>query len=170
VNANQNLLTRVLSTRVLAKAILTFDRATAIVVGSCWAAALLVMFMALHEVHSAATARREAQEALAAEPVLPTITTGVVNAREGQAILDRLQHQFPELKITWENNQTLSIRTMEGSRFHQWVTAISYVDAMAPQIHWSLQEFCVGHCDSDLMRATLTGQKISFALPHRAQP
>jgi hypothetical protein len=55
---------------------------------------------------------------------------------------------------------------MNGSQFHEWLAAISYIDTISPELHWSFQEFCVGDCkNTELMHAILKGERISFEAP-----
>lgn len=163
-----HILVKVLSPRLIVKAMATIDKATATVVLSCWCAALLVFGFTVAAVHQAVSAKREAVDAAVAEPVLPVETTSVLNARDGEMILERLQHQFPDIKIEVDNSQAITIKATEGAKFHQWVSAISYIDTMEPQFRWSLFEFCVGHCGSDIMKAVITGKKVVFSLPQHS--
>jgi len=160
-------LMKVFGPRIFARAIMTLDKSTAVVVSSCWLAAFVILVMAAYTVHSAVAAKKLAADAAIAEPVLPVATTTGVNPREGQIIVDRLQHQFPDIKFDSEGGRSISVRTMDGSKFHQWIIALSYVDAMDPQFRWSLSDFCVGHCGQDLMKASIVGQKIMFSLPQQ---
>ena len=86
-----------------------------------------------------------------------------------QSIVDALQRQFPDIKIDLKpgQGQALTIKSDEGAKFHQWITALSYVDTMAPQFRWTLREFCTGACGNGqgLMVAVLSGQKIVMAVP-----
>lgn len=82
--------------------------------------------------------------------------------------LDRLQRQFPDIRFDVGQNQTLIIKSDDGSKFHQWISALSYVDTMAPQFRWNIKEFCVGGCGTQgLMRAVVEGKKTAFSLPPR---
>ena len=62
---------RVLSPQVVARAIETFDRMTAMVLGAVWAAAALMIGFALYASNLASTARHAAEMAQVTEPALP---------------------------------------------------------------------------------------------------
>ncbi len=82
--------------------------------------------------------------------------------REAQKLVDRLQHLYPEISFSFRNN-ALTITAADGGKFRQWLMALGYIDTISPQFHWAIQEFCVGNClGHDLMKAVLSGEKISF--------
>ena len=155
---------RVLSTKIATQAIQAFDRSTTVVVGACWAAAILMIDFALYTLHLSVVTRHSAEIALIAEPNLPRIVRNKIEPREAQALVDRLQRLYPEISFTYHNN--LTVIASDGSKFRQWLMALGYVDTMSPQFHWAIQEFCVGNCGGhDLMKAVLTGEKITFEKP-----
>ncbi|MGB9153571.1 MAG: hypothetical protein WCD70_10850 [Alphaproteobacteria bacterium] len=154
------------SPRLVAKAVTTLDKSTSVVVSTCWCAALVTLILAVFSVHSAVTAKRDAAEALVAEPVLPKASSTPINPHEAQLILDRLQHQFPDIKFEMGSGGAIIIRSTDGAKFHEWITSLSYIDAMAPEFRWTLRDFCVGACPAqDLMKAVVAGQKTVFSLP-----
>jgi hypothetical protein len=102
---------------------------------------------------------------LAAEPSLPQIVRTGVDARYLQILVDRLQHRYPELSITVQSGEAIGVVATDGNKFHQWLTALSYIDTISPEYHWSIQQLCVGKCGGEIMRATLMGEKISFDAP-----
>jgi hypothetical protein len=155
----------VLSPRIVVKATALLDRSTVVVVSTCWVAALVTLIFAVLSVHNAIVAKKEAATAIVAEPILPVAKTVAIDARDSQAIVERLQHQFPDLKIEVDSTQAITLRSDDGTKFHQWITALSYIDTLTPQFRWTVRDFCVGHCTSNLMKAVVTGQKVSFALP-----
>jgi len=156
------------SPRVVAKVLASLDKSMALVVGACWAAASVMLILAVLAVHGAVSSKREAGAAIVAEPVLPKISSTPMNPREIQVLLDRLQRQFPDVKITVQQNQQVSISCSEGNKFHQWVSALSYIDTMASQYKWEIKEFCVGACGTNnLMKAVVAGQKTVFSLPQK---
>jgi hypothetical protein len=156
------------SPRLVAKAVATLDKSTAIVVGVCWIAALVTLGAALYAVHGAVSAKRDADAALVAEPVLPAAQTTPLNDAEIATTLDRLKRQFPDLKFEAGANQSIIVKSNDGGRFHEWITALGYVDSMSPQFHWMLNDFCVGKCPgSDLMKATVAGERVTYTLPQK---
>ena len=158
---------RVFSPRLVSKALNTLDRSTSVVIGVCWSAALVTMVLAVFAVHGAVSSRRDAAEAIAVEPVLPIISSVPMNSHEIQSIADRLQRQFPDIKFEPKQGQLLVVRSDDGLKFHQWITALSYIDTMASQFRWTLKEFCTGNCGSGqgIMNAVLTGQKMMLSSP-----
>lgn len=161
------LFVRMLSPRIVAKALVLLDKSTAVVVGACWLSAVAALILAALAVHAAVDVKKEAASAIVAEPVLPQVSTNGITPKDTQAVVERLQRQFPDLKIEIDSAQGIIVKTDDGSRFHQWITALSYVDTMAPQYRWNLKDFCVGKCGAELMRATVTGQRVAFSLPNR---
>ena len=160
------LMLKVFSPRIIAKAVVTFDKSTAVIISACWVAAFVTLILAVIAVHGAVSAKRDAVDARTAEPVLPLAATTAMSPREVQTILDRLQHQFPDIKMDVGPNQSLVVRCADGTKFHQWMTALGYIDTMAPQFRWTMSEFCVGTCTGqELMKATLEGHKVVFSLP-----
>lgn len=156
---------KTLSPRLLAKALVTIDKSTAVVVGACWAAAVVMLILATYAVHAAVVAGKEATEAAAAEPVLPVMTTTNMGVADIRAVAERIQRQFPDLKIEVDGSQALIVKSDDGGKFHEWVTALSYIDSVSPHNRWTFREMCVGRCGSGLMRAVITGQKPVFSLP-----
>lgn len=159
---------RFFSPRIIAKAVSSLDKSMALVVSACWMAALVMLVLAAFSVHGAVSAKQEADKALVAEPVLPKISSAAISAREMQVLLGRVQSQFPEVKFNIGANQLVSVTCDDGNKFHQWISALSYIDTMAPQYKWTLKEFCVGACGTNnLMKAVVLGQKMVFSLPQR---
>lgn len=163
---NSRLLLKSLSPKMITKAIQAFDRAMAIVVGVCWGAAVLMMVFAIYTLTLSVSARHVSDAALVAEPNLPKIVRKSLAPRETQLMVERLQHRYPEINFTLQGDQSVVVSAIDGSRFRQWLTALSYVDTIAPEFHWSLHEFCVGKCNgNEIMRAVLVGENISFEAP-----
>jgi len=157
---------KIFSPRIVMKAMVSLDKSTAVIISACWLAALVTLILAVFAIHGAVSTKKEAADALAIEPVLPKADTSAISVREVQSIMDRLQHQFPEIKFEPGANESIVVKSSDGSKFHQWVSALTYIDTMAPQYRWTLPEFCVGSCSSqDLMRAVVQGQRVVFSLP-----
>lgn len=167
MSQQSKLLMHVFSPRIISKVLVSLDKSTAIVISACWLAAFVMLILAVFAVHGALSSKNDASDALAAEPVLPVAASTPMSVREMQVISDRLQHQFPDIKIEAGSNMLLSIKSDDGAKFHQWIAALSYVDTMSPQYRWSLRDFCVGNCSGGLMRASVSGQKMVFSLPSR---
>lgn len=157
---------KALKLRFATKAVHTFDRATMIVVGVCWGAAIMMVLFALYAVILSASTRRAAETAAASEPILPTTIHKPIELRESQPLVERLKHRFSDITITLNNDQSVTLSANEGAKFREWLMAMSYIDVMSPQYRWTIKEFCAGKCSANvLMRAQLTGEKISFEAP-----
>ena len=152
--------------RFATKAVQTFDRATMVVVCACWGVAVLMMDFSLYAVILSASTRRASEIAEASEPILPKIVRKPIETHDSRPLVDRLQHRYPEINISLNNDQTVTISADNGPRFREWLTAISYIDIMSPQYRWTIKDFCAGKCMGGvLMRAVLSGEKISFEAP-----
>jgi hypothetical protein len=160
---------RTLSPKVMSKAMQSFDRATTVVVASCWSAALVAVIAAIYTLTLSVSAHHQTDAAMVAEPVLPRIVHKPMDIHSVQAMFDRMQHRMPE--VTFQvRGQDLAVVSMNGSAFHQWISALSYLDTISPDLHWSLEEFCVGECkNSELMHAILKGERVSFEAPETAK-
>jgi hypothetical protein len=152
--------------RFATKAVRTFDRATVVVVCVCWGVAVLMIAFAMYAIILSASTRHASETAAASEPILPKIVRKPIDTRDSRPLVDRLQHRYPEINVTLNNDQTVTISADSGPRFREWLTAISYIDIMSPQYRWTIKDFCAGKCVGGvLMRAVLSGEKISFEAP-----
>lgn len=157
---------KALSPKIVSKIAAAFDHSTLLLAGAAWLVLIAVMSLTIYTMHLAVAARRDATAEMAAEPHLPKTIRNGLDAKEVQTLIDRMKRLYPELEFAQATGKTLTIATNDGGRFREWLTAISYIDAATPQYHWSLQEFCVGKCGGkDLMRAALSGEKISYEAP-----
>lgn len=160
-------LLKALSPKLAAKAIQAFDRGMTVVVGACWGAALLMMIFALYTASLSAAASRAAEEAEAAEPILPKTVRQPVEPHDLEPMIERLQHRYMGISFSLGTDRALTVSCVDVNKFREWLTALSYIDTISPEYRWSLREFCVGGgCKGGaLMIAVLTGEKISFAAP-----
>ena len=150
----------------MVRALARLDKSTAIIVMTCWIAAFVMLIFADVAVQNVASSKKTATETIALEPALPQVTTVAISPDEIQSIFSRLQHQFPNLKIQVDADQRLDIKSDDGADFNQWISALGYVEILAPQFHWALYEFCVGSCgEKGLMSAVVSGQNKGFSLP-----
>jgi hypothetical protein len=138
------LLVKVLSPKIAAKAVQSFDRATTIVVAACWGAAILMMAFAIYTTLTAVSAKRQAENAEIAEPSLPKVVRKNIEPRAAQGLVERLKRLYPDITFNLANNQALTVTAIDGSKFRQWLTALSYIDTISPEYHWTLTQFCVG--------------------------
>ncbi|MGE3623005.1 MAG: hypothetical protein AB7H77_03895 [Bdellovibrionales bacterium] len=156
-------LLKALGTKFVNRSIQTFDRATIVVVGVCWGAAILMIAFTVYTISLSASTRRAAEVATASEPVLPKIVRKPVSVKDAQPLVDRLQKRFPGAIITLNNDQTITLTASDGLKFREWLSAVSYIDVASPKYRWTIKEFCVGRCTGGtLMRALVAGETISF--------
>jgi len=166
MSIDSKIILKAISPKMIGRAIRTFDRATVVVVGVCWGAALVMMAFALYAVSLSASTRHAADALAASEPSLPKIVHKAIEEREAKALADQLQRRYPTINIGIGNDQLITITASDGNKFREWLNVLSYIDTISPQYRWSLRELCVGKCiGSALMRAALVGEKISFEAP-----
>jgi hypothetical protein len=153
--------------RIVSKAVQAFDKATMVVVVTCWSGAILVMLFALYTLSLSVTAKREAIEASAEEPSLPQMVNKAPTKAELDPLVERLQRRFSDISFALSSDMSLAVSASDGSRFRTWLTVLSYIDTISPQYRWTMREFCVGQkCGSStLMRAVVTAEKITFLPP-----
>ncbi len=153
--------------KVMERALQAFDRATMVVVISCWVGAISVMAFALYTVTLSTKAKQEALVAAATEPGLPKVTSTALESAELQPIVDRLQKRFPEISFSTSRERTLTVTANDVNSFRLWLTVLSYIDTVTPQYRWTIKEFCVGsRCEKNTpMRAVLGAEKVTFATP-----
>lgn len=154
---------------IMARAIKTFDKSTAIIVMSCWGGAILLIAFAFYTLTLTMNAKREMSEAMAREPSLPRIITGAPDAKEIQPLIERLQKRYPDISFVFGKDKTLTVSTTSVGNFRLWLTVLGYIDTSFPQYRWSIKEFCVGmKCENKIpMKAVLTAEKISFIAPEK---
>lgn len=157
---------KALSPKLVAKVAGTLDRNALMLSGIAWLVVVATMSLTLYTLRLAAQARQAATAEMVAEPHLPKTVRKGLDSKEVQVLIDRMKRLYPGLEFSQATGKSLSISSNDGARFREWLTAISYIDSATPQFHWSLQDFCVGKCNGkDMMRATLSGEKISYEAP-----
>lgn len=163
MSLDTSLLLKVISPRIMNKAMQAFDRSTTIVVSVCWAAALLMTAFSIYTLTLAVSAKKEADNAVTAEPILPKIKSKNIENRKMQTIVERLQRRYPDINISLQTNQALNVSALDGAKFRDWLSALSYIDVISPQYRWQILDFCVGKCRSgELMHAILKGEQVTF--------
>ena len=162
---DSDLYRKVLTLPRVSKLASTFDRNMASILGISWGVALAIMVLAIYVTMMSASMRRAANNAMDVEPALPIINHGGVSPAEMQALMDRMAHRYPELGFTLRD-RAMTVTAVDGTRFRQWLNALSYVDTVSPQLHWTIQDLCVGKCSgSDPMRATVIAERVTFDVP-----
>lgn len=157
---------KALSPKLVSKTMATLDRNALLLSGVAWLTMIVTMSLTIYTLHLATTAQRAATAEMVAEPHLPKTVRKGLDAKEVQTLIDRMKRLYPGLEFSQSTGKSLTVSSNDGAKFREWLTAISYVDAATPQFHWSLQDLCVGKCNGkDLMRATMSGEKISYESP-----
>lgn len=156
------------SAELIQRAFLSLDKMSAVIVGICWTAALIMLAAALYTIHLASGESREIEAALAAEPSLPKIDIKAVDREEIKKLAERLMKRYPEgLTFAPSNEGFLSVTTTDATFFGDWITGIGYAQTIAPDIAWQFDRFCVGpECSNNtMMQAILKGTRISYKIP-----
>lgn len=158
---------RILTPRVVQKALQTFDRSMLAVVAGAWGVSILLLLFALFTVGSSVKEKGVLVTAMASEPVVPVTVKKVPELKDLNILTDRLQKRFPDINFQLANDKSLTVMCVDGNKFRLWLTVLSYIDTMSPQIRWSIRELCVGNkCSGNApMKATLSAEKITFSLP-----
>jgi hypothetical protein len=152
-------------TRFMSKAAHSFDRATVVVVSVCWGAAIFMIAFTLYTLHVAAATGNAAETAAASEPILPKVVHKPIDAHDTKPLVDRLQHRYPGLNFSTGSDNSIAISSQDGTKFHDWLNVLRYVDIASPKYRWTLKEFCVGKCSGSLMRAVMVGEVVTFEAP-----
>lgn len=149
---------------VIARVIMTFDKATIAIVATCWAATVFMGFLALYAVNQSVLAKATADHALAVEPALPMMGRRPMDGRDAQGILARFVRRYPDLVVDYKEGFVVS--ASDGSKYHEWITALDYLETLAPKYQWQIIELCIGaKCGQNVMTAVLKGERIAFEMP-----
>lgn len=151
---------------MIGKAVKTFDRTSGVMVIAVWAAALAFMGLAYFAVEQTVAARSAIATAQATEPVLPEIRQDDVPRGQVDGYIERVTKRYGS-KVSVSNAAgELKISATTADAFSSWMGAISYLDTIAPDMTWTIKDFCVGpECKEGLMSVRLTAKKISFVAP-----
>ncbi len=156
-----------LSVDLLAKTLRSLDRTAMAMLIVSWCAAITMMGVALYTVSTAHRARQEAETAAALEPMVPTIKRATLTRKELDGFVERLRARYKVVGINATPDNALEISGAESAHFLDWLSAISYLDTVAPQVRWSIRDLCVGNeCGSaTLMRALIIAERVTFQAP-----
>jgi hypothetical protein len=159
--------TELLTTDLLAKTLRALDRTAMVMIIVSWSAAILMMGVALYTVSSAHHARQEADEAAAIEPLVPVIKRAALARKEMDGFVDRLRSRYKTVSINASPDNALEISGTDPNNFLDWLSALSYLDTIAPQMRWTIRDLCVGNeCGgSALMRAAIIAERVTFQAP-----
>lgn len=160
-------LTELLSTELLAKVLRSLDRTAMVMLIVSWSAAVLMMGVTLYTVSVAHHAGQEAESAAALEPMVPTIKRTALTRKELDSFVDRLRGRYKTVNINASPDNALEISGIDPAHFLDWLSALSYLDTIAPQVRWTIRDLCVGNeCGgSSLMRAAIIAERVTFQAP-----
>jgi hypothetical protein len=156
-----------ISAGMMANIIKGFDRSAMMIIGTIWASALIMMVMAFFALHQLATERTAAGKIIASEPSVPKIAKNIATKDVVEKVVVRLKRSYPEVTFSAENDGAVSVVGNDGGLFRQWLSAVSHIDILMPNLRWTLREFCVGgSCKTGvLMKAVLVGEVIRIDPP-----
>lgn len=172
MSESNGLLRAMFSSDQLVKAMRTLDRTALIMIMVTWVGALVMMGIALYTVSSANKARQLTEEAAAVEPIVPITQSAPVQRVELEKLAERLHNRFDRISFNAMPDNTLEIASTEAGNYLDWLTSLSYLDTIAPQIRWQVRDLCVGsECGSGaVMRAAVAGEKVNFKVPEAVKP
>lgn len=151
---------------VMARAVAAFDKATAIVMLIVWGAALLFTILAYSSVSSSLHAREALAAAEASTPLTPTINVQNLPEAAVKEIAERLQRRYGGQAQISVNGGKLQITAKDASAFNTWLTAVTYLDIIRPDVAWKIEDFCVGaSCSMNVMSISLLAQSVTFDVP-----
>jgi hypothetical protein len=155
-----------LTSEILQRAMLSFDRSTIVIVATVWSAAIIMIVVALYTLSLSGSAHRAMEEALAAEPVLPKIERTDNNREDARKMVDRLKKKYDGISFENSNEGQIGFIAANPENFSTWLAALTYLDTIAPDTRWSLASMCVGgECGPGaVMSASVTGQRITFSV------
>lgn len=155
------------STELLTKAVRALDRTAVVMIIVTWAAAVFMMGVALYTVSKAHYARQKAEEAAALEPLVPAMKHGVLARRDLERLTTRLKMRFRTVNINATPDNAVEISGTDAGAFLDWLSALSYLDTIAPQVRWSIRDLCIGsECGgASLMRAAIIAERVTFQAP-----
>lgn len=156
-----------LQPELVSRAMRSFDKASGFFVTVVWLAALTFMVLAYMSVQQTIVARQQMMSAQAAQPVLPEIRLDTVPAAQIDTYVQRVSKRYGSTKLNISNAAgELRISSSAPDMFSNWMAATSYLDSIAPDITWTIKDFCVGpDCKDGLMSLRLSAQRISFVAP-----
>jgi hypothetical protein len=163
---------RYFSGDIFQKAMLSMDKATLLIIGSAWLAALVVSGFAFMSIKDLGQLKIKTETARALDPVLPKIVRLPLGKEQYEPLLQRLKKQFPMVQLEITGKPNLKIQNNNPDAFMDWLNAISYVDGMVSTVRWTMTSFCVGvECTGDaLMQAELTAEAINITQPETVAP
>jgi len=153
---------------IVGRAIQTFDKNSAIIVSIVWGAAIVLSIMGSMGISSAMHAREQLAAAEASTPLTPRITQQQLPEPAVKAITDKLAKRYGNvLQINVAPGTGLvTITAKDAGAFSTWLTAVTYLDIIRPDVAWKIEKFCVGaKCGDSLMSASFSALAVAFEVP-----
>lgn len=159
-----------LKSNIVNKALMTFDKASGLIVALIWGAAIAFMGLAYVSVEQVLNGRLETAKAEAAVPAIPTIQQEALGGTIVTDLAARLGKQYGVKLNFAASGADLRISTSAAEAYNTWVSAITYLDTISGDTTWGIKELCIGvECRDGLMTITLTGKKVSFGTPEATE-
>jgi hypothetical protein len=153
---------------VLGSAMQSFDKHAAMIVGIVWGAAVVLTILASMGISSALHAREQLAAAEASTPLTPRISQQQLPEPAVKAITDKLAKRYGavlQIAISAGTGQ-ITITAKDASAFSTWLTAVTYLDIIRPDVAWKIEKFCVGaKCGESLMSASFSAIAVAFEVP-----
>ncbi|NBX73860.1 MAG: hypothetical protein EBQ89_06130 [Alphaproteobacteria bacterium] len=151
----------------------SFEKGSIIIMGVIWLVAILLCALAYLTVGQAASVHQKLNEALATEPQLPTVTQFNLSPPQLKPHADRLMERYGKsINVIFSGREDfLVIEASDSAQFSTWLSAINYLDTIAPDVRWRFERLCMGQdCDkSILMSATIKGEGVGIERPQPKQ-
>jgi len=152
----------------MSRAVQAFDKASAVIVAIVWGAAIFLMFLGYLGVHSAISAREQLATAEASTPGTPVISLDRLDGASVATLVDKLQKRYGNILTIKadKGSNKITIVAKDAGAFSSWLTAVTYLDIIRPDVSWSIEDMCVGtKCKDGIMTGTFTAQTTKFQLP-----
>jgi len=153
---------------VMARAIAAFDRASGVIIATIWGSAIVLSILANISVGRALSAREELAQAEASIPLTPNVTQVSVPPQELADTVEKLQKRYGTvLQVMQKKGDSIvTILSKDPTAFSTWLTAITYLDIIRPDIAWKIDTLCVGvKCGDTIMSGTFSARSMRFEIP-----
>ncbi|MGE3770901.1 MAG: hypothetical protein AB7G06_08140 [Bdellovibrionales bacterium] len=153
---------------VMTRAVQAFDKASAVIVAIVWGGAVVLMFLGYLGVHSAIGAREQLAAAEASTPGTPVISLDRLDAPSVAILVDKLQKRYGSVLTikSDKGSNKITIMAKDASAFSSWLTAVTYLDIIRPDVSWTIEDMCIGaKCKDGIMTGTFSAQTTKFQLP-----
>jgi hypothetical protein len=170
--AKTDIMRALLSPQQLSRSLQQLDHAALGMIAVVWLAAVTITGMALYTVNKSYHKGTKVDEAAALEPIVPQMEQARLARPEIGKLSERLKARFEKVTFNATADNQLEIVTSDPNAYEEWLSAIGYLDALVPQVRWSIREMCVGgECGGNsLMKALIMGERVNFKIPEPPPP